>query len=156
MEHKKDNEDFSTAAEATVEAAPDIPFFELDIGDENVLYVDDTSSLLKMRSILFPGEESGTARMIADPPQEAELSSSKSAAAGSFVDIIAIDCEWRPEDYFNRGVNLSETEKSSQEKAEEVTDSLTDANFSSKKSRRLKESKEPHTAAVSVLQLSTR
>jgi hypothetical protein len=69
------------------------PSTTLDLPRENIIFVDDLSSLDDMKRILFGNTELDQNKAI-----ETYNSSSKT----SLLSIIGVDCEWKPENYFNR------------------------------------------------------
>lgn len=69
------------------------PATTLDLPNENIIFVDDLSSLLDMKRILFDNTELG---------QNNAIETYNTSTKTSLLSIIGVDCEWKPENYFNR------------------------------------------------------
>ena len=86
---KNNNDNYNNSV---IEPNP-YPITTLDLPDENVIIVNDLVSLDEMSKILFENN---------DINDDIGIKSYDTSTKTSLLSIIGVDCEWKPENYYNR------------------------------------------------------
>jgi len=89
---RKNNNDNNNNNNSVIEPNP-YPKTTLDLPNDNVIIVNDLESLDEMSKILFENN---------DINDNIGIKSYDTSTKTSLLSIIGVDCEWKPENYFNR------------------------------------------------------
>ena len=104
-----------------------------------LIYVDDLASLSIMRHLVFP-----------------HVSSNDEDSHGNEINLVALDCEWRPEGYYKE---KDDDDIDLNKKLLTAVEKLTNPAYSSrgsKKAEKAARAEKKRSSPVSVLQLATR